>query len=24
VPTYPFVRDLRFTPSTIVSARSKR
>ena len=24
VPTYPFVRDLRFTPSTIVSARSTR
>jgi microcystin degradation protein MlrC len=24
VPTYPFVRDLRWTPTTIVSARSKR
>ncbi len=24
VPTYPFVRDLRFTPATIVSARSPR
>ena len=24
VPTYPFVRDLKWTPTTIVSARSKR